>query len=84
MVKTLKVGKKYQIVWLDHFSTEGWFEKPPLDLHEQVIFATVGFYVKSNKHYHFLAMTHGPTNYGDIMSILKVGVVEINELEEVK
>jgi len=77
-------NKKYQIVWRDHFSTEGWFEKPPVDLHEEVIFSTIGFYVKSNKYYHFLAMTNGVTNYGDIMSILKANIIEVAQLKEVK
>ena len=80
MVK-MKLNQIYSITWIDHFFTEGWFDNPPNDLYEKIGFTTVGFYVKSNKDYHFVAMTHGTTNYGEIMSILKSSITEIKELK---
>ena len=66
---------------MDHFSTEGWFDLEDLELEEEVVFETMGFFVKENKHYFYFAQHISQDTCGDIMSILKKDILNLKEIE---
>lgn len=72
--------KKYLVKWRDHFSTEGWFDKDDPEVEEEVMFETVGFFVKQNEFYYYFAQHMSTDTYGDIMSILRSDIVELKEI----
>lgn len=73
-------GKKYLVKWRDHFSTEGWFDLEDLAVEEEVLFETVGFFVKENPFYYYFAQHMSHDTCGDIMSILQNDIIEIKEI----
>jgi hypothetical protein len=70
----------YEIKWRDHFSTEGFFDKQDIDIQEEMLFDSVGYFIKEDKNYYHIARSHGETDYADIMSIMKKNVIKIREL----
>ena len=70
----------YEITWRDHFSTEGFFAKQNVDIQEEMMFTSVGYYIKEDKNYYHIARTHGEDDYADIMSIMKKNITKIREL----
>lgn len=70
----------YIVLWRDHFSTDGWFDKEDIEVHEELLFETLGFFIKEDNNYYHFARTKGEDQYADIMSILKTQIIEINPL----
>lgn len=73
-------NKPYLFRWRDHFSTEGFFESGNVDVEEEVVFNSVGFFVKEDKNYYHFARTMGVDMYADMMSVLKSNTLEVHPL----
>lgn len=72
--------KVYEVTWNDHYSTTGIFDHKEINIVEEVVFKTVGYFVKEDKKHYHLAQTLGESDYSDIMSILKKSTLDIKEL----
>ena len=70
----------YEVTWNDHYSTEGFFNHQTIDIVEEVLFTSVGYFVKEDKKHYHLARTKGDSEWADIMSILKKSTLSIKEL----
>lgn len=84
MDKELKKGKKYCIVWRDHFSTDGWFSTNGLGVSPEVSFESLGYFQEENDHYYHFSRTigkEGTNDCADLMSILKPQVISIKEVK---
>ena len=77
-----KEDELYKIVWRDHFSTDGFFEKSNADIGEDMVLTSVGFFIKENDHYVHLARTKGDDLYADTMSIAKALILSTTYIKE--
>jgi hypothetical protein len=69
----------YEITWNDHYSTDGFFAHQEIDIVEEIVFKSVGYFIKEDKKHYHLARTKGDEEYADIMSILKKSTLHIQE-----
>ena len=81
---TLKLVKHklYEIEWRDHFSTDGFFDQTDMKIEDEIVFRSVGYFIKANKNYWYIARTLGKDTYADMMTILKKNTLSIRELNE--
>lgn len=71
-----KQDELYKIVWRDHFSTDGFFEKSNVEIDKDMVLTSVGFFIAEDDNYIHLARTKGETLYADTMSIVKVLILD--------
>lgn len=76
----MKKNKIYEIKWNDHYSTEGFFAHQTIDIVDEIVFTSVGYFVKEDKKHWHIARTIGEDHYADMMSILKKSTLNIKEL----
>jgi hypothetical protein len=82
MATKLTKHKIYEIQWRDHFSTDGFFDQTVAEIEDEIVFHSVGYFIKENKNYWYLARTLGKDSYADMMNILKKNTLSIKELHE--
>lgn len=76
----MKKNTPYLIKWNDHYSTNGFLKADLTDIVDEVVFTSVGLFIKQDKlHYHF-AQTIGKDVAADSLSLLKAHIIFIKEL----
>lgn len=73
--------KAYVVKWRDHFYTEGW---QPIEaehvIGSEVIVTTTGFFIGEDDNYFHFAQSIAGDSCLHIMSVIKVDVIDLEEL----